>query len=124
MVEGTRLGVDVAFSSADRAALLDLGRTRTYRRHARVFHEGEVSDFVVVVLDGRVKILASTADGSESVLGIRGPGALVGELAAFDGGPRTATAVALDPLRVRVVSAAEFRAFVAGRPGRRRIALR
>ena len=83
----------------------------------RVFHEGEQSDFVVVVVEGRIKIVSSTVDGSEAVLGIRGPGSLVGELAAFDGGPRTASAIALDPLTVRVLTAAEFREFVASRPG-------
>jgi len=116
MVEGPGLGVVDGFSHAERTALLELGRTRSYRRNAHVFHEGERSEFMVVVLEGRLKILASTTDGTEAVLGIRGPGALVGELAAFDGGPRTASAIALDPLKVRVVPAAEFRAFVAGRP--------
>jgi CRP/FNR family cyclic AMP-dependent transcriptional regulator len=51
------------------------------------------------------------------VLGIRGPGALVGELAAFDGGPRTASAIALDTLTVRALTAEEFRDFVTTRPG-------
>jgi CRP-like cAMP-binding protein len=116
MVEVAGLGTGDAFSVDERAALLALGRTRTYDRNARVFHEGERSDFVVVVVTGRLKIVASTADGTESVLGIRGPGSLVGELAAFDGGPRTAGAIALDRLTVRIVPAPEFRQFVAERP--------
>jgi CRP/FNR family cyclic AMP-dependent transcriptional regulator len=105
------------FSDTERAQLLALGRARSYPRNARVFTEGELSDFVVVVVDGRIKVLASTSDGTEAVLGIRAPGALVGELAAFDGGPRTASAIALDPLSVRVISADEFREFVARSPG-------
>jgi CRP-like cAMP-binding protein len=98
-------------------ALRALGRTRTYRRGTLVFAEGDRSDFVVVVLDGRLKILASTERGDESVLGIRGAGSLVGELAAFDGEPRTASAIALDPVTVRMITAAEFRDFVNTRPG-------
>jgi len=105
------------FSDSERAELLALGRARSCVRNARVFTEGELSDFVVVVVEGRIKVSASTSDGTEAVLGIRAPGALVGELAAFDGGPRTASAVALDPLTVRVISAAEFREFVARSPG-------
>src|SRR6478752_6251389 len=100
------------FSEVERAALLALGRERTYPRNARVFTEGDLSDFVVVVVEGRIKVLASTSDGAEAVLGIRAPGALVGELAAFDGGPRTASAIALEPLTVRVLPAAQFREFV------------
>ena len=106
-----------SFSDRERAELLALGRARTYPRNARVFTEGELSDFVVVVVEGRIKVLASTSDGTEAVLGIRAPGALVGELAAFDGGPRTASAIALEPLTVRLISADEFRAFVAHSPG-------
>lgn len=81
-----------------------------------MFCEGDHSDFVVVIIEGRVKILVTTAEGGESLLGIRGPGALVGELAAFDPGPRAASAVALEPLTVRLLQAEEFRAFVAQRP--------
>src|SRR6266571_3483320 len=80
---GTILG---GFSRAQHEALRALGRPRSYRRNSRVFAEGDRSDFVILVIDGRVKILASTVNGAESVLGIRGPGSLIGELAAFDGG--------------------------------------
>jgi CRP/FNR family cyclic AMP-dependent transcriptional regulator len=101
----------------ERQALFSAGRARTYPRNARVFCEGDRSDFVVVIVEGRVKVLVTTREGGESVLGVRGPGSLVGELAAFDGGPRVATAVALDPLTVRLLSAEEFRAFVARQSG-------
>jgi CRP-like cAMP-binding protein len=111
---GQRAGV---FADAGRQALLELGRTRSYRRNERVFAEGDRSDFVVVVLQGRIKVLASTLSGGEAVLGIRGPGSLVGELAALDGEPRTASAIALDQLSVRVITADEFRTFVADTPG-------
>jgi CRP/FNR family transcriptional regulator, cyclic AMP receptor protein len=104
-------------SEAARTALLVAGRPRRYPRHARVFCEGDRSDFVVVIVEGRVKVLVTTPEGGEAVLGVRGPGALVGELAAFDRGPRVATAAALEPLTVRLLSADEFRAFVADQPG-------
>jgi CRP/FNR family transcriptional regulator, cyclic AMP receptor protein len=104
-------------SEAARTALLVAGRPRRYPRNERVFCEGDHSDFVVVIVEGRVKIVVTTPEGGESVLGVRGPGALVGELAAFDTGPRVATAVALEPLAARLLAADEFRAFVADQPG-------
>ena len=104
-------------SEVARTALLGAGRLRRYPRNGRVFCEGDRTDFVVVIVEGRVKVLVTTPEGGEAVLGVRGPGALVGELAAFDHGPRVATAVALDPLTVRLLSADEFRAFVADQPG-------
>jgi CRP/FNR family transcriptional regulator, cyclic AMP receptor protein len=103
-------------SEAARTALFVAGHPRRYARHARVFCEGDHSDFVLVVVEGRLKLVVTTVEGGESVLGIRGPGALVGELAAFHRGPRMATAVALEPLVTRVVAADEFRALVADQP--------
>ena len=46
------------FSESERADLLSLGRERSYPRNARVFTEGELSDFVVVVVEGRIKVAA------------------------------------------------------------------
>jgi CRP-like cAMP-binding protein len=103
-------------SEAQRSALFVAGRQRAYPRNARVFCEGDRSDFIVVIVEGRVKIVVTTAEGGESLLGVRGPGALVGELAAFDQGPRVASAVALEPLTVRLLAADEFRAFIAQQP--------
>jgi CRP-like cAMP-binding protein len=81
-----------------------------------VFSDGDHSDFVIVIVEGRVKVFVTSREGEETVLGIRGPGAVVGEFAAFDGGPRVASAVALESLTVRVLTAEEFRAFIEQRP--------
>jgi CRP-like cAMP-binding protein len=97
-------------------SLLRAGHTRRYPRGARLFHEGEHSDFLVLLLSGRVKIVTSSEDGVESLLSVRGPGDLVGEFAAIDGAPRLATAIALEPLEGVVLSADEFGAFLAVRP--------
>jgi len=106
-------GFASALPEHERAELLARGRQRRYPRNARVFCEGDSSDFVIVILEGRVKIVVTTEDGNESLLGVRGPGELVGELAAIDSEPRVATAMALDPLTVRVITADEFQDFVA-----------
>jgi CRP-like cAMP-binding protein len=97
-------------------ALLDAGRSRRYSRGARLFHEGERSDFLVLVVSGRVKIVTSSEDGAETLLSVRGPGDLVGEFAAIDGAPRLATAIALEPLDVVTLTAEEFRGFLARFP--------
>jgi CRP/FNR family cyclic AMP-dependent transcriptional regulator len=106
-----------ALSEPERADLLARGRQRRYPRHACVFREGDSSDFVIVVLEGRIKVLVIAEDGSESLLGVRGPGELVGDLAAFDSEPRLATAMALDPLTVQVITADAFRDFVVHHAG-------
>jgi CRP/FNR family cyclic AMP-dependent transcriptional regulator len=87
-------------------------RRRRWPRGAILIHEGERSDWVLVLLTGRAKVSSFSKDGSEVVLAIRGPGALLGELAALDPRPRSATISALEPLEALVVAPEEFRAFL------------
>jgi len=100
----------------ERDALLGAGHARRHPRGARLFHEGESSDFLVLVVSGRAKIVTSSEDGAEALLSVRGPGDLVGEFAAIDGAPRLATAIALEPLEVVALTADEFAAFLARFP--------
>jgi CRP-like cAMP-binding protein len=106
-----------ALGDEHRAALLAAGRARSYPRGGVVFRQGDRSDFIVVILEGRVKIIFGADDGTETILSVRGPGAIVGELGAIDAGARLATVIALESLRTRVLTATEFHDFIATRPG-------
>ncbi|WP_326645611.1 Crp/Fnr family transcriptional regulator [Streptosporangium sp. NBC_01755] len=85
-------------TSDEVAALYAAGHSRRWDRGATMCTEGDVSDWVLVLTSGRVKVSSHTASGSEVVLAIRGPGALLGEFAAIDGLPRSATITALEPV--------------------------
>ena len=98
-------------------ALVGLGRRQKYPKGAPLFVEGEQSDRVLCLLDGRVKISILTPDGKEVVLAVRGPGDLVGEQAFLDGEPRSATALALDPVNSVLIQAPEFTNFLGRTPG-------
>jgi CRP/FNR family transcriptional regulator, cyclic AMP receptor protein len=82
-----------------------------------LFHEGDLSDWVVLVADGRVKISAAAADGKEVLLAICGSGELLGELSAIDAGPRSVTSTAIDAVDSHVVTSEESPAFLASSPG-------
>jgi CRP-like cAMP-binding protein len=118
VAEAERQGFVAALDDRDRADLLGLGSRRRYRSGTALFFEGDRSDFVVVLREGRVKVLCTTSGGRELVLALRGAGDLVGELAAIDGDPepRAATVVALEPVLAQVIAAEIFRDFVASRP--------
>ena len=74
----------------DRADLTERARPRRWPLGASLFLEGELSSTVVIVTSGRVKVFTLTDQGEEIVLAVRGPGALLGELSAVDGAPRSA----------------------------------
>jgi CRP-like cAMP-binding protein len=88
------------------------GQRRSYRRGAIIFRETDPSDSVVVLLSGRVKALCHTAGGAEVLLAVRGPGALLGELSAVDGGRRSATVQTLEPVTALSLPLPDFEAYL------------
>lgn len=101
-------------TDAVRAAFAAAGTPREFRAGAVLFHEGDPSEHVLLIGAGRVKIVAAGTT-AELTLAVRAPGDLVGELSAIDGQPRSATAVALEPLTAVVIPAAAFRRVLAER---------
>jgi CRP/FNR family transcriptional regulator, cyclic AMP receptor protein len=91
-------------SARERESILTLGRVRQYHSGEVFFNQGDLSDFVVIIIDGYVKITAVSESGTESLIAIRTAGDIVGELAAFDGRPRSATARAADAVHGRVIT--------------------
>lgn len=93
-------------------SLLAAGHKRRFARGATLFNEGETSDRIVLLLDGRVKVSSFTEDGKEVVLGIRDPGDLLGEFSAIDGQPRSATVTALERVEGLVLDIVTFKAWL------------
>ncbi|MGQ0434366.1 MAG: Crp/Fnr family transcriptional regulator [Microthrixaceae bacterium] len=66
-------------------------------------HQGEAGREAFLILDGEACV---ETDGTE--LARLGRGAVCGELALLDGGTRSATVTAVTPMRVLVMSVADF----------------
>lgn len=71
---------------------------------------------MAVVLEGRVKVVRLTDSGAATLLAVRGPGELLGELSALDGRPRSATVTALESGRLLIIAAERFRQWLSGHP--------
>lgn len=76
----------------------------------------DTDDHAFILLKGRARAAIYTASGRELVLRDLQPGDLVGEIALLDGGPRTASVVALDNLKVARIGAAAFEQLFSGNP--------
>jgi CRP/FNR family transcriptional regulator, cyclic AMP receptor protein len=94
--EGTRLEV------AGRA-----GR-RVVERGQVICWQGEPGESMFVLLEGAVKLVVRSKDGELVELVRHQPPASFGELAVLDGGPRSATAEAVERSTLLVVSRAEL----------------
>jgi len=72
------------------------GHPRTLAKDEVVFHEGDTGDHVFLVRTGQIKVRISAPSGREFLL------------AAIDGRARSATALAMVPSELVVLSAADF----------------
>ncbi|WTW99564.1 Crp/Fnr family transcriptional regulator [Streptomycetaceae bacterium NBC_01309] len=91
-----------------RAQLLALGVQVRYPADRVLMRESDPTDFVLVLLDGVVKVTGRTHDNRDALLAVRMGGDLVGEFAALDGGARSATVTTCGPVAARSATRAEF----------------
>ncbi len=80
-----------------------LGALRRFPKGQTIFQKGDDGDFLAIVVEGRLKVCTFTAAGRESVLNILQAGDVVGEIAALDGGPRTADVAPLEDAGLFVI---------------------
>jgi CRP-like cAMP-binding protein len=98
-----------------RAALLAGARTVRIARNEPAYLPGDLADKVYFVRSGRVKIVRTSRSGAESIVGIRTPGDVFGELTSADEGLRRATsAIAIEPVEADTLGAAAFGAALEG----------
>jgi CRP/FNR family transcriptional regulator, cyclic AMP receptor protein len=83
-------------------------QSRAYRRAEVVFHQGDPGLTLHLVCQGHLKIVRCSPAGAEAVLAIVGPGDLFGEMAVLDGGPRSATVVALESVETATLHRADL----------------
>jgi len=83
-------------------AIAETGIVRTFPKNAVLIHEGDAGDALYIVLQGRVKVYASNAQGREFAIAFHGPGEYVGEM-TLDGGVRSASVVTIDPTVCAIV---------------------
>jgi CRP/FNR family transcriptional regulator, cyclic AMP receptor protein len=100
----------------DADALLARVRRRHLKPGTEIIRAGSAGDEALVILSGRVRLVAYGADNREVVLALRGPGELLGEISALGAGRRTATAVAVDEVEVGFLRAAELAEFLREHP--------
>jgi len=83
-------------SPEDRQRLAAVAQTRAFDKGAVIFGEGDPSDQLYTVVDGRVKVVKTTARGTDIILEIFGPGDPLGAVAVYESRPYPATAIALE----------------------------
>ena len=91
-------------------------RRRRYARGEAVFIKGDEGNSLYIIESGRVHIKLTSEDGRESVLNSLGPGDFFGDLALFDGEPRSADAVAVEESHLVLLERRDFLRFLSDHP--------
>ncbi|WP_256961872.1 Crp/Fnr family transcriptional regulator [Streptomyces sp. NRRL B-24572] len=99
-----------------RAELIGIGSMVTFPPKETLLRQYDLTDHVLVVRRGCVKVAANSAAGYQAVLAIRNAGDLLGEQAALDGGPRSATLTSLTRVEALMIPSLLFRAAARASP--------
>ena len=78
-------------------------------------HEGERGDSTFVLLQGKVKVYSTDAEGREIIYGVAEAGDYFAEM-WLDGGPRSASVMTLEPCMCSIVGSDAFREHLASDP--------
>ena len=73
------------------------GHTRRAGAKELIFSKGDTATQLFLILNGRVKVSASSEDGREIIFGILGPGELFGEIALLEGTEHSGSVWTLEP---------------------------
>jgi CRP-like cAMP-binding protein len=106
----TLVGVTVLarLTATERTELETACIWRRYRPGERLFERGSSSDEVFFIIEGSVSIVSASATGRDVNLARAGAGEVIGEMAAIDGLPRSATVAAAGDSLVAVLPAPRF----------------
>lgn len=102
---------------ADLVTILEDLRLREYQRDDLIFRQGDESRQVYFVLKGKIRVYRISPSGSETSIDIFSVHDVIGEMAALDNQPRSATAKAITPVSLLSMSQEAFSSHVEQIPG-------
>lgn len=96
--------------------LISLTHQFTYPRGSILLTQGELSNSLYIVKEGRLKVYASGVEGRQTLLAFLGAGDFVGELSLLDDGPRSASVMAIEDTQTLLITQEAFLRFVDTHP--------
>lgn len=81
---------------------------RVFPKHRAILHEADTSNYMYLVLSGKVRVIQNGADGKEQVLAIHRKGAFFGEMALLDDRTSPATLIAHEDATIGLIDRSAF----------------
>lgn len=89
---------------------------RSFKPGEYLMKQGESGIGLFIIFSGRVRIEKTDASGKEVEIAENGPGDIMGEMAVFDGSPRSASVKAVADTSCLVLASWEFNSFLKAHP--------
>jgi len=115
MSEKEKTAPHFVLTAGELQAISAHAQTRAFPRNAIILNEGDRTDSLYIILEGRVKAFVADPDGKEVVLSTQGAGEYFGEM-VLDEGPRSASIMTLETSRFLVVPQSDFKEFLLKNP--------
>jgi CRP/FNR family cyclic AMP-dependent transcriptional regulator len=90
---------------------------RGYPKNTVILSEGDNSDSLYVILEGRVKVYLSDENGKEAIINYMEPGDYFGELSLIDDSKRSASIMTVEKSSMAVMSKQAFHQVLSDNPG-------
>ncbi len=108
--------VFLALPASDQAAFHSLGTPATFAARSDVYRQGDPSDHLYRVIEGRVHLLTCSEDGREMIVRAMYPGDLLGLSAVISHVPYEVSASAAIGSRVQAIGTKDFLNFIQSCP--------
>ena len=89
---------------------------RHFQQGEHLIHQGDIGDEMFVISSGHALVMTEDEQGQRHVIARTGPGDVLGEMSLLASEPRTADAIAQEPLVARVLSASTFHTLITSYP--------
>jgi CRP/FNR family cyclic AMP-dependent transcriptional regulator len=103
-------------SDPDLEALAGSFQPRKYKKREIIFHQGDDSSVLYVVMKGKVRIVSTSPAGNETSIRLFSTYDTIGEFAAVDGLPRSATAQAVEVCTLLEIGQSRFLGYLREMP--------
>ena len=107
------------FSSLNDEELAEIEKVavkKTFPKNTILFSEGDSTDALYVICEGKVKVTIDDNEGKEIILSIIGAGEYFGEMALLDDEPRSASVVTKEATQLLIIPKKDFMDIVSSNP--------
>ena len=81
---------------------------KQFKKNEVILYEEDTSEFMYIILLGKVKVVRTTEDGKEIILAIHQTGSFFGEMSLIDGKTAPASVIATEDSLIAIISQKDF----------------